>query len=110
MVQDVPHKDRLPGWASSKDLCLHGNSRVLFYGTKPACAGGMNTAEIVLIALVIGILAVDVAVRLVIAPHGKDRFVLDLLDLLREPGSPPEAVLEPPSTLLACEGRPQLQE
>jgi len=45
----------------------------------------MNIAEIVLVIAGVCILAADIAVRLVIAPHNKDRLVEDLLNILHEP-------------------------
>ncbi len=45
----------------------------------------MNTAEIILILVAAGLVAADIAVRLIIAPRNRDRWFGDLLDMLHEP-------------------------
>lgn len=53
----------------------------------------MNTAEIVLILVAVGMVAADLAVRLAIAPHKQDHLVADLLDILHEPEITSETAL-----------------
>lgn len=45
----------------------------------------MNTAEIIAIVFVACILAADIALRLIIAPHSRDQLVEDLFGILHEP-------------------------
>lgn len=53
----------------------------------------MNTAEIIVLVLVACILAADIAVRLIIAPHNRDHLVEDLLGILHEPEVTSETAL-----------------
>lgn len=53
----------------------------------------MNTAEIILILVAVGMVAADLAFRLAIAPHKQDHLVADLLDILHEPEITPETAL-----------------
>lgn len=53
----------------------------------------MNTAEIILVIAAVCILAADIAVRLVIAPHNRDHLVEDLLDILHEPETTSETAV-----------------
>ena len=51
----------------------------------------MNIAEIILILVAVGLVAADIAVRLIIAPRNRDRWVGELLDVLHEPQPDVEA-------------------
>lgn len=63
----------------------------------------MNTTEILLVVIVLGILAIDIAVRLVIAPHKRDQYVEDLLNILHEPHPVPNVKPSHTSMLLPFE-------
>ncbi len=64
----------------------------------------MNTLEIILVLSVAAVVAVDIALRVVIAPHRKDKLVEELLDSLHEPCPEGAFVIEPKLTLFPSDG------